>query len=130
MTRRKFAPRHTRTSYTQHHLWSAFVAHHERSFRDLLAPGERIVGEWLTLVHSTRYDSAGRSPFVAFDVMSGNQRLLRARFLERVGGALTTPGTLDGPHLPEHAVERLDHHGADRPEGVVYRVESEKRGIA
>lgn len=111
-------------------LWAAWLGEHQERFRAVLQPGERIIGEWLALAHSTRY-SLVHEPFVAFDLMREGERLTSValgRRLRQTG--FCTP----------HEVHRGDAiavataltilgeggHGATvPPEGLVYRLESE-----
>ena len=110
--------------------FAAWVAAREAAWREALAPGERLVCEWLALAHGTRY-ALPHGPAVAIDGFgAGGARwpldevrrraaamgLPVARVLHD-GGALAVPEAL--ARLGEHG-----HHGAlDAAEGVVYRVE-------
>jgi len=116
-------------------LWAAWVADHGERFARLLAPGERVVGEWLALVHGTRY-ALTHEPFVAFDLFDASGERLthdpkRAR-LEAEGFA--TPALLHrgGPLSLAEADALLGprgHHGAlDPAEGCVWRVERHRQG--
>lgn len=111
-------------------LWAAWVDEHQGRFRALLQPGERLVGEWLALAHSTHY-SLVHEPFVAFDLMHEGDRLTSLA----LGRRLRQTG-----FCPPHEVHRGDAltvstalmmlgdggHGAmEPPEGLVYRLESE-----
>ena len=111
--------------FVQHHLFAIWVRANADRFDVLLDEGERVVGEWLALAHSTRYRLDGRSPFVPFDLMVGVHRTVFDVFAGRVCQVgLPVPSTVAGPMLPEVALTTVDHYGADNPEGVVYRVES------
>lgn len=117
--------------YEQHHLFAAWVFSHLDSFSWLI-PGERVCGEWLAQAHGTRYNLAGRSPFVAFDIMCGHDRSLHADAKERLNAAaIPMPATLwEGPPCSvEQAMEILGergHYGANEmAEGAVWRVERE-----
>jgi len=116
-------------------LWAAWVATQSARFSRLLAPGERVVGEWLALVHGTRY-ALPHEPFVAFDLFDADGERLthdpkRAR-LEAEGFA--TPALLHcGGPLSLAAADALlgarGHHGAlDPAEGCVWRVERHRGG--
>lgn len=118
-------------------LWAAWVAAEEARFRRLLAPGERVVGEWLALVHGTRY-ALEHEPFVAFDLFdAAGERLshdLRWLRLEAEGFATPTLLHRGGP-LSLAAADALlgprGHHGAlDPAEGAVWRVERHRGGRA
>lgn len=103
-----------------------------------LEEGERVVGEWLALAHSTRY-KLWHEPFVPFDIMRKGKKKIDVRatfseFNERiVATRLITPFTISiGPAMPAEDALRFaqerNHHGAMDPiEGVVYRVEFEGR---
>lgn len=111
-------------------LWASWTRDHEARFRALLQPGERLVGEWLALAHSTRY-SLEHEPFVAFDLMREGERLpsLALRRRLRQTGFCLPHEVHRGEAMPvAAALERLGHggHGATvPPEGLVYRLESE-----
>jgi hypothetical protein len=109
-------------------MFARWVAAHEARFEALLAVGERAVGEWLALVHSTPYDLR-HEPFVLFDLMRHDRRA-RAAEVEARGAAhgFVTPHTIHrgGALAIDVALARLGMggHGARvPPEGVVYRVE-------
>jgi hypothetical protein len=112
----------------QHQMFARWVAENDWRFLTVLDPGERLVGEWLAQAHGTLYDLTGREPFVAFDRMVEDKRLCVPDFLNRVGAHLVTPDTRPGPIEPTEAMAVLDSYGADDPEGIVYRVEGQKRG--
>jgi len=105
-------------------------------FAAVLQPGEWLVGEWLALVHGTRYALA-HEPLVVFDLMRRGagrepERAPRRVLAERAARAgLTLPARLHDGALPaEAALARLaagGGHGADRAEGVIYRVEAGER---
>lgn len=109
-------------------MFAAWVAREESRWLALLAPGERLVGEWLALAHSTRYELCGE-PFVAFDLMVGEERAGIDELTARVRSAGLVPPHLvhRGPALSVvDALERLGSggHGAlDAVEGLVYRLE-------
>lgn len=110
-------------------LWAEWVATHRARFLEVLRPGERLTGEWLALVHSTRYELA-HEPFVAFDLLRGHERLTVDALEARLAPAgFVLPGLVHrgGALAPAAALERLGargHHGAlDPVEGAVWRVE-------
>jgi hypothetical protein len=113
----------TTSNYEMHHMWADWVTAHEEAFRAVLQPGERIVGEWLAQAHGTCYTLNGRDPFVAFDIMHADKRLILNDFKERAAFHFSTADTIRGPSDPVVAMRTLDPYGADEPEGVVYRVE-------
>jgi hypothetical protein len=117
-------------------LWAAWVTQHTERFLATLQPGERLVGEWLALAHGTRY-ALRHEPFVAFDLLSGNERLPWHEVRARVSaGGFVTPGLIHegGPLSIEAAMERLQgggFHGAIDPvEGAVWRVERRAEGAS
>ena len=60
--------------FRQHHEFEKFVYTNHAVFDYVLDEGERLVGEWLYQAHGIRYDLPS-SPFVAFDLMEGPNRL-------------------------------------------------------
>lgn len=127
--------------YPQHQLFAAWVRENADRFREVLWPGERVVGEWLAQAHGTRY-RLRHEPFVAFDIIrspgapgfsGGNPD--RATFCElqrRLNGRFVLPALLSiGPTSIEKAVGVLagdGFHGAEEQvEGAVWRVEREGR---
>jgi len=122
---------HARTSpYAQHHLWADWVDANCDRFDCLLSEGQRVVGEWLALAHGTKYHLAILEPFVAFDLMTGTERMTYSNFNSEIDGAFQTPKRLnwDDEAMPvEEAIRLLGpygYHGAlEQVEGVVYRVE-------
>jgi len=116
--------------YLQHVYFHNWVHRNEDRFRPVLKEGERVVGEWLSQAHGTRYDLDGRSPFVPFDILKGTKRIPFGRFVVRLKyGRFEPPPTisLGKPCSVETAMERLGEHGLygaiDGPEGCVWRVE-------
>jgi hypothetical protein len=111
---------------------------------DFLKPGERICGEWLAMAHGTRYDPLHPmfEPFIAFDLMRDNQRVLYDEFVNRIAGRIRRAATiwnsdqslsvLDAMMLlvgiNGSPMNPLGFHGAlDPVEGAVWRVEREGR---
>jgi hypothetical protein len=111
-------------------VFAAWVAQEAGRFLDVLADGERLVGEWLAVAHGTRY-ALPHEPFVAFDLMRGAERLTYASLQARVARAgFVTPHTLSvgGAVSVSEALEKLGQggHGAqDEVEGLVWRLESQ-----
>jgi hypothetical protein len=110
-------------------LWARWVHDHQDRFLAVLRDGERLVGEWLALVHGTRY-KLRHDPFVPFDLMRGPERTPWDAFTDRIReGSFTPPALLHrGGPLPTDEAMRLlgaeGHHGAiDPPEGAVWRLE-------
>ena len=87
-----------------------------------------MVGEWLALAHSTRYQLS-HEPFVVFDVCSGDSSMSTARMDERIGPRFARPQVLHrGVAVSVGEIDarlgELGHHGAiDRTEGAMWRVE-------
>jgi hypothetical protein len=63
-----------------------FVDKRRDLFASLLAPGERVCGEWMAMAHGTIYnpDHPGFAPFIAFDIFRTGRRVLRDEFISRV----------------------------------------------
>lgn len=117
--------------YCQHVLFHGWVMDNWQRFDDLLAEGERAVGEWLAMAHGTRYDLTGRDPFVLFDIMSGPERLTveavddRNRDFARPAVVASQPTSIDDALA---ALGIYGHYGALDPiEGAVWRVERQGR---
>ena len=112
-------------------MFAAWLTEHEGRLDGLLADGEVLVGEWLALVHGTRYELA-HDLFVPFDLVRGPERVrapldeLAARL---AGVALPSPAVVHrGPPIAiDAACTLLGEHGkhgaVDPAEGLVYRVE-------
>lgn len=121
------------SEYPVHHVFAAWAKENEARFAKLLAPGERLVGEFLAQAVGTRYELF-HEPFVAFDLMMGMERLSYRAFFVRV-----YPAGFDIPRLIAwqseafplekalEAVETSGHGAVDPVEGVIYRVE--RKGI-
>ena len=114
--------------YEQHWLFDQWVWMHQERFMGVLRDGERIVGEWLSQAHGTRYEfSDGMEPFAAFDIMVEDRRLTFREFEDRAGSLFSLPKLLHaGPPISVDAAMKIHadkHSGCDEPEGVVYRVE-------
>lgn len=115
------------SKYEQHQLFAAWVRERESFWREVLEPGQRLVGEWMAQAHGTRY-TLPNGPFAAFDLMEGERRLSfkTLRFV-CFGFGIAMPKLLHvgGPISVDKAMElhAAGDHGADEPEGIVYRVE-------
>ena len=115
------------SKYEQHQLFAAWVRNSESFWRDVLADRQRLVGEWLAQAHGTKY-TLPHGPFVAFDLMEGDRRLpFKALDMMCVTWGIAQPklvhrgGSIDVERAM--ALHGPGDHGADEPEGVVYRVE-------
>jgi len=84
------------SKYLQHRLFAQWV--HEQDWCSVLAPGERLVGEWLAQAHSTRY-TLPLGPFAAFDLMVGEFDFM-AKWVR--------PDKIDGKYLPGTATSLSD----------------------
>ena len=118
--------------YIQHQYFAKWAYKHDDLFRAVLGEGERIVGEWLMQAHGTRYNLDGQSPFVAFDIMRGSERMTSDAFIYRVYDYFVVAPILHkGPPLSiDDAMAKLGPHGhygaIDPAEGCVWRVERDK----
>lgn len=115
--------------------FAAWVAAHAARFASL-APGERLMIEWLALAHGTRY-ALPHGPAVAIDGFTGDTRWPLAETIARATAARLPIATVlhDGGALAiADADLRLGahgHHGAiDRAEGVMYRLERDGAVLA
>lgn len=113
--------------YEQHQAFYDWAKFNELRFRRVLNEGERVCGEWLWLAHGTRY-ILPHEPFVAFDVMTGHDRLNFRDRDARLGYHFSLPSVISiGPVTIEEAMERMGEfgrHGAIDPvEGAIWRVE-------
>lgn len=116
--------------------FARFVEDRQERFWNLLNDGERICGEWILKTHTLRYDLK-HEPFVAFDIIdSNNNRDPYVKFIYRAKQYdFTTAGLVHiGEAMPSSMAIQLIGEGyhhvvGDRPEGVVYRYESNGRFI-
>ena len=115
------------SKFEQHQLFAAWVREREAFWREVLMPGQRLVGEWMAQAHGTKY-ALPRGPFAAFDLMV-DERRLPFSVLQALCGehAIPMPKLLHvgAPISVEKAMDLHDcgDHGCDEAEGVVYRVE-------
>ena len=118
----------TTSKYEQHQLFAQWVYRNQQRFLDVLADGERFVGEWMAQAHGTRYDLP-HEPFVPFDVMVGGKRLPAGETGQKAQRA-----SLPTPHLISigepvsleaamAAIQTPQHGELDPVEGAVWRVE-------
>lgn len=123
-------------AYPHLRAFARYVRAAERTFACILRDGERIVGEWLALAHGTKYDETSPEfePFVAFDLMRGQERALTREFEERVCGsgvACRAKVHDGGAFSVARAMALLGTHGfhgaTDPVEGAVWRVERDGR---
>lgn len=122
-----------RSQYIHHHLFKDWSDYQIDRVRQVLRPGERLVGEWLALAHGTRYFPervCGWEPFVAFDIMQGQERLPYEQFMARVEGIFQTPPVIS-ENCPQsiETIRRLapeSRYGGDHIEGYIWRIERNK----
>lgn len=115
------------SDFAQHRLFADWVKQNESRFRAVLREGERLAGEWLALAHGTIYDLP-HEPFVAFDLMTQQERAPYDDLVERLNGDFVLPRLLHrgAPLSVKSALELLEPsgHGArGYAEGAVWRVE-------
>jgi hypothetical protein len=114
-------------------LWANWVLEHKERFLRLLDNGERVCGEWLAMVHGTRYHNI-REPFVVFDLFDTENRALSYEMLH----ARVTQHHFETPTLlhngdvcsVEQALANLDkkhYPSLDMPEGAIWRLERNNR---
>ena len=108
-----------------------WVAEREDLFRHVLRDGERLVGEWMYLVHGTIYERLC-DLWYAFDLMRGQDRAPMAEIDERLKDTpLSRPAELfrgNRGYSISETDERLGRGGVydavrDGAEGAVWRVE-------
>ena len=131
------------SKYEQHQRFAGWVRRHHDQFDELLAPGERAVGEWLLQAHGTRY-ALFHEPFVLFDIIRQPEQVVIGAPMDRLlhhvveerakRCGLTMPTVLRrGDYgvsikLAEFLLGENGWHGAvDQAEGAVWRVEREGR---
>lgn len=116
------------SKYEQHQLFAAWVRGEEERWKQILKPGQRLVGEWLAQAHGSRY-TLPRGPYVAFDLMEDEKRLPFDQLVALCAAyEIPMPKLLhDGGPLSVEMAMALHGDGAhgclDEPEGAVWRVE-------
>jgi hypothetical protein len=116
------------SKYEQHQLFADWVRRDEQRWRQILKPGQRLVGEWMAQAHGTRY-TLPHGPFAAFDLMEGGDRVLFDQLKELcVAYEIPMPRLIhDGGPLSVETAMSLhgngDHGCLDEPEGAVWRIE-------
>lgn len=114
--------------YEMHHKFYDWMIKQKNRFSELLSEGERICAEWMLVAHGTKY-RLPHEPFIAFDIMTGTDRVTFDELSERV-----KPFDIIQPQLISkgeplsiaEAMRMIDPtiHGAlDPVEGCVWRVE-------
>lgn len=119
------------SKYIQHHYFSKWVEKNKDRFNAVLQDGERIVGEWLLQACGTRYNLP-HEPFVVFDIMLKNERIVYDFFYERVKNYFKLPKLIHKgiPISINEVLEKLEPsgHGAiDMVEGAIWRVERKNK---
>lgn len=118
----------TTSNYKTHHVFDRWVKRNVGRFNCLLHEGERVCGEWLLTATGTKYDLP-HEPFVAFDLMTGTERICFNEFSARaLNFDFTIPTVLNigGPFSIEDAISKIEisGHGAiEEVEGAIWRVE-------
>ena len=119
--------------YQFHHKIDDWLSDNYFQFHYLLNNDERICGEWMTKVHSLKYNLP-HGPFIAFDIIDkNNKRILYLDFIKRTNSVnITTAGLvhIGQPLDVMRAMKKMSkgYHGClETPEGLVYRVEREGR---
>lgn len=109
--------------------FNIYIEEHYDRFMSLLSEGERICGDWMLKTHSLIYDLP-HEPFIAFDIMTGPNRIIYDEFIERCSkfDIVTSSLVHRGQALSvREAMTKLGKHGfhgcRELPEGVVYRME-------
>lgn len=121
----------------QFQLFQKFIYWNEHLF-DFIEEGERLVGEWISMAHGTSYKVHNDFPFIAFDILKGDQRELYLNFRSRVGTKIPIAHLLHiGSSISVKKIEKLidirhgdtyGYHGALEPvEGAIWRVERESK---
>lgn len=121
--------------YVQHQYFAHWVREREEYFNKILNNGERIVGEWCSQVHSTRYN-LDSEPWFPFDYFTkDNKRINFDNFCEIVDDKLSElnlkrPYVISMDCISTEEVMKLlgkcGFHNAliqDGPEGAVWRAE-------
>lgn len=116
------------SKHEQHKMFYRWVMDNYMRFYNVLNEGERICGEWLAQAHGTEYDLK-HEPFVAFDIMIKDKRLLFNEVFNRLNGRFTMPSilSLGEPLSVDVAMSILGDYGfhgaTDKVEGAVWRLE-------
>ena len=115
------------SQYEQHRLFWRWVMQDVTRW-DWIPDNHRVCGEWLALAHGTIY-KLPHEPFVAFDVMTEDRRLLIDDAMELCRDRVVWAHTIsDGPPMSVasalSALGEFGFHGAQEPvEGAVWRCE-------
>ena len=114
--------------YKQHHWFSDWVSLNKHYFKQILADGERIVGELLVKTHSEPYLIEYLTPIVFFDWFDSCNKRKPFRYLKNTN--LPIPQILhEGYNIEVETALVLQKKFIDKrfytqcPEGLIYRVE-------
>lgn len=114
------------SKYKTHHIFKLFVESNEERFHKVLNEGERLCGEWLFTAVGTKYELP-HEPFVAFDLMKGNDRVPVLELVDRLDDLFVLPRLIGWtPMLIPDVLNELgtSGHGAlEETEGAIWRVE-------
>lgn len=114
--------------FKMHHIFHDWALKNKKRFNGLLDEGERVCGEWLLIAHGTKY-KLPHEPFVAFDIMVNNTRMILETFncavrtFDFVQPKLISVGEPMNVEDAMKAVETSGHGAIDPVEGCVWRVE-------
>lgn len=116
------------SEFAQHHMFDEWVRFRKIYFNKILKEGERVVGEWLAQAHGTHVKLV-HDPFVAFDIVSGFQRVPYDEFQSRINGKIVTPHVFHkGKNFSEEQILKVisgtSFHGHEKIEGVICRLET------
>lgn len=117
--------------YEQHRHFYNWAFTQQDRFMSVLQDGERICGEWLAQAHGTMYHLE-HEPFVAFDIMRGQSRMVLDELLNRIAGydfitpRLISRGEPFGIEPMLEAIKISGHGAIDPVEGAVWRVERDE----
>lgn len=134
LTRRGFLAKDS--NFEQHRKFAQWVEKNSDRFRGIIAPGDKLFGEWLLQVHGVKYDIE-TEPFVVFDYFSGRERMTVSDLTNHVKPfEFSTPRiiAIGNQHQPvESIIGRLTvktnypinakNEPGNIPEGLIYRVE-------
>lgn len=116
-------------------MFAEWVSHNTERLDAVVREGEVLAGEWLALVHGTRYELP-HELFVPFDLLRDKVRRSTDELAGRLAASgLSMPSVVHrgGPMAIDAACTLLGargKHGAiDPPEGLVYRVERAGRVV-
>lgn len=119
------------SQYAQYQLFCDWLRNNYELFQ-WLPENWRVCGEWMAQAHGTLYNINGESPFVAFDIIDEkNKRIPYIAFIKycyKYGIQIVPVLHIGQPISIDTAIKLLGkgYYGkAEKPEGVVYRLERE-----